>query len=70
MDEDDELVVLIENPDEPLRYDLVAAVNICPELALLMEEYENERTTDQILCNGTDGSQAAGSAGHCHAGHR
>lgn len=38
MDEDDELVVLIENPDEPLRYEVIAAVNICPGLALLMEE--------------------------------
>jgi len=30
MDEDDELVVLIENPDEPRRYNLIAAVNTCP----------------------------------------
>lgn len=30
MDEEDELVVLIENPDEPLRYEVIAAVNIWP----------------------------------------
>ena len=38
MDEDDELVVLIDEPDESLRYDLIAAVNICTRLALSMEE--------------------------------
>tara|TARA_R110002072_G_scaffold171703_5_gene325457 strand:- start:42305 stop:42496 length:192 start_codon:yes stop_codon:yes gene_type:complete len=38
MDENDELVVLIENPDESLRHDLIAAVNICPRLALSIED--------------------------------
>ena len=38
MDDDDELVVLIENPGESLRDDLIAAVNVCPRLALSIED--------------------------------
>ncbi len=38
MDEGDELVVLIENQDESLRYDLIEAVKICSRPARLIEE--------------------------------
>ena len=38
VDDNDELIILIENPDESLRDDLVAAVNACPRLALSIEE--------------------------------
>ncbi|MBV1906340.1 MAG: ferredoxin [Pseudomonadales bacterium] len=38
IDDSDELVVLIENPDESLREDLMAAVNVCPRLALSIED--------------------------------
>lgn len=38
VNENDELILLIQNPDESLREDLVAAVNVCPRLALSIEE--------------------------------
>ena len=38
MSEDDELVVIIENPDESLKNSLIAAVNICPRVALSLED--------------------------------
>ena len=38
MNEDDELVLIIENPDESLRNDVIAAINLCPRLALSLED--------------------------------
>jgi len=28
--DDDELVILVESPDESLRNDIIAAINVCP----------------------------------------
>ena len=38
MSDDDELIVLMENPPESLRDDVEAAVNICPRLAISVED--------------------------------
>lgn len=38
MNEEDALVLLIEKPDENLRHDVQAAVNVCPRLALSIVE--------------------------------
>ena len=38
MSDDDELIILVEEPEESLRYDLEAAVNVCPRLALSIED--------------------------------
>lgn len=38
MSDDDELIILIEEPGEELKYDLEAAANVCPRLAISIEE--------------------------------
>ncbi|MDO9457632.1 4Fe-4S domain-containing protein [Nocardioides sp.] len=37
-DDTDQVVVLVEHPDESLRPQVVAAVQYCPAMALAMEE--------------------------------
>jgi ferredoxin len=37
-DDADQVVVLVEHPDESLRSDVRAAVQYCPAMALAMEE--------------------------------